>query len=190
MPQLYIVQTFSGTVISRLIRRRYPQGPYCHVSLALDERLDRMYSFGRRGTYNMLDAGFIREDIERGIFRVKDVTCSIWELEVDDERFAAVEREIAGFEARKESLRFDGIGLLMRVARPQSALEREHAYYCSRFVGEVLESSGAASLPAPPRLMHPTMFSDIEGLVHVFEGRLDDYRPFLAEKRSAPPSAG
>ena len=179
MESIYLVLSYSGTVISKLIKARYPEGPYCHVSISLDKELEQMYSFGRKGTYNMLNAGFIREDIERGIFRVKDVRACIYELPVTPEQRGTIARTIEGFEAHKDDYHFDGIGLILRVVRPNFALERGKHYYCSRFVGELLQAAEVAELPADPRLMHPTMFARIDGMNLVYEGRLSEYRAFL-----------
>lgn len=181
MNNVYLVLSYSGTFISRMIKTRYPEGPYCHVSLSLDRQLEQMYSFGRKGTYNMLNAGFIQEDIENGLFRIKDVLTKIYELPVTDEQYRAIQDEITDFTRRRDELHFDGIGLILKVVRPEFSLEREDYYYCSRFVGELLKRSQAAELPADPRLMHPTMFAEIDGTSLVYEGRLKEYRAFLQE---------
>lgn len=44
--KIYIILTYSGTILSRLIKV-YTREKYCHVSVALDENLNEMYSFGR-----------------------------------------------------------------------------------------------------------------------------------------------
>ena len=174
---IFIVVSYSGTVVSKLIKARWPEGAYAHSSLALDRRLERMYSFGRRGTYNMLNAGFIREDIERGLFAIKPVEARIYELEVSDEAYAALEGEIERFLARAPELHYDALGLVLKLASPELELQRDDYYYCSRFVAEALLASGSVdALPATPRLMHPTMFADIEGATLVYEGLLSEYR--------------
>lgn len=174
---IFIVVSYSGTVVSKLIKARWPEGAYAHSSLALDRELHRMYSFGRRGTYNMLNAGFIREDIERGLFAIKPVEARIYELQVSDEAYAALEVEIDRFLERAPELHYDGLGLVLKLANPELELKRDDHYYCSRFVAEALLTSGAVDeLPATPRLMHPTMFAEIEGATLVYEGLLSEYR--------------
>lgn len=181
---IFIVVSYSGTVVSKLIKARWPEGAYAHSSLALDRELNRMYSFGRRGTYNMLNAGFIREDIEKGLFAIKPVEARIYELEVSDEAYRALEEYIEGFTARAPELHYDALGLVLKLASPDLELQRDDYYYCSRFVAEALLASGAVDeLPARPHLMHPTMFADVEGVRLVYDGLLSRYRSELGSRR-------
>lgn len=182
MRHVYIVLSFSGTLMSWLIKMRYPAGGYCHVSLALDENLDRMYSFGRKGTYNAFNAGFIREDINAGIFRIKDVRSRVYGLQVTDEQYRSLVGALEGFERDRDEYHFDIVGLLLRVVSPRFDLARDKHYYCSRFVGELLQDSGSVNLPVDPRLMHPTMFSDLKGMRLLYEGPLREYRPRRSHK--------
>jgi len=50
MQKIYIVLTHTGTLLSNLIKL-YTKNDYSHVSLAFDEDLNEMYSFGRLYTY-------------------------------------------------------------------------------------------------------------------------------------------
>ena len=50
--------------------------------------------------------------------------------------------------------------------------EREGHYFCSQFVGEVLEDSGVCALPKPPSLMRPQDYASLPGARCVFEGSL------------------
>ena len=52
--KIYIVLTYSGTILSRIIRA-YTGDEYSHVSIALDKDLEEMYSFGRLNPYNPLN---------------------------------------------------------------------------------------------------------------------------------------
>ena len=47
MKKVYILLTHTGTILSKAIKL-YTSHEYTHVSIALDEKLDRLYSFGRR----------------------------------------------------------------------------------------------------------------------------------------------
>ncbi|MFS8630040.1 MAG: hypothetical protein LOD92_02505, partial [Bacillales bacterium] len=64
---VYILLTDTGTLFSRMIKF-YTGAPYNHVSIALDEKLDQLYSFGRKVYCNPFSAGFIHERIDRGVF--------------------------------------------------------------------------------------------------------------------------
>ena len=49
---------------------------------------------------------------------------------------------------------------------------RRRHYFCSQFVGEVLEKSGALELPKHSTLMHPNDYTTLQDLHCVYEGRL------------------
>ena len=50
--------------------------------------------------------------------------------------------------------------------------QRRHHYFCSQFVSEVLEKSGAMELPKHSTLMHPNDYTRLEQLRGVYEGPL------------------
>ena len=62
MKKIYIILTNSGTILSRVIKL-YTRKEYTHVSISLDKRLRKMYSFGRLNPYNPFYGGFIHEEI-------------------------------------------------------------------------------------------------------------------------------
>ena len=62
MKKIYIVTTFTGTLLSCLIRN-ISKTPYAHVSIALNEYLRPMYSFGRLNPKTPIFAGFVEENI-------------------------------------------------------------------------------------------------------------------------------
>jgi len=66
--KIYIVLTYTGTILSKVIRV-YTRAEYCHVSLSLDKRLRKMYSFGRLNPYNPFIGGFVHEGINVGTFK-------------------------------------------------------------------------------------------------------------------------
>ena len=51
MKKVYIVLTQTGTILSRAVKL-YTGKQYNHASIALDEELEELYSFGRVNPYN------------------------------------------------------------------------------------------------------------------------------------------
>ena len=60
MKKIYFILTYSGTVLGRIIRFKTKRF-YTHVSISLDENLEKMYSFGRINPYNCFVGGFVHE---------------------------------------------------------------------------------------------------------------------------------
>ena len=68
MKRIYIILTYTGTILSRIIKY-YTKDEFSHVSIALDSELRHMYSFGRLNPYNPFWAGFVHERINSGTFK-------------------------------------------------------------------------------------------------------------------------
>jgi len=76
---IYIVLTKTGTLLSKAIGM-YTGREMNHASIAFDEGLYEMFSFGRRQLNNPLSGGFLREDAERGLFESAD--CVIYRCRI------------------------------------------------------------------------------------------------------------
>ena len=56
------------TILSRIVKC-YTRKEYSHVSIALDENLEEMYSFGRINPYVAFIGGFVHEQIDKRHFQ-------------------------------------------------------------------------------------------------------------------------
>ena len=93
MKKIYIVLTYTGTILSKIIKG-YTRAEYCHVSLALDENLEEMYSFGRIHPYNPFIGGFVHEGINIGTFkRFKNTKALIYSLEIDEIKYEKINQD-------------------------------------------------------------------------------------------------
>lgn len=68
MKKVYFVLTYSGTILGQIIRMK-TRREYSHVSIALDEQLQEMYSFSRLHPYNCFVGGFVHERINEGSYK-------------------------------------------------------------------------------------------------------------------------
>ena len=85
MKKIYIVLSFTGTILSRIVKL-YTRKEYSHVSISLDKDLKHMYSFGRLNPYNPFWGGFVQESPNYGTFkRFKNSKIKIYSMEVSDE---------------------------------------------------------------------------------------------------------
>ena len=55
MKNIYLILTYTGTVLSKIIKN-YTKDEVSHVSISLDVELKQMYSFARLNPYNFLNA--------------------------------------------------------------------------------------------------------------------------------------
>ena len=162
MKTLYIFLTRSGTLLSNLVYH-ITGAKYTHVSLAFDEDLNTLYSSTRKNGYTMFPAGPSREYLNRGIFLQREnIPCALYALEVSDEAYARARRRAEHMMNHGHLYQFNTLGLLLCWLRIR--WQRRRHYFCSQFVSEVLEKSGAMELPKHSTLMHPNDYTRLEEL--------------------------
>jgi len=84
--KIYIVVTHTGSSLSKLIKY-YSNSEFSHVSISLDEDLDKMYSFGRLNPYNPFWGGFVHEEIDNGTFKRFDETpAKVYEISINKKK--------------------------------------------------------------------------------------------------------
>lgn len=171
MSKIYIVLTYSGTFLSKLVKI-YTQKEYSHVSLALDENLKEMYSFGRLNPYNPFFAGFVRESPKFGTFkRFNKTKTKIYSLDVDERQYENICRIIKKIDLDKKHYKFNIIGLLAVALHLK--IKREKSFYCAEFVKYVFDNSNLQI--DLPELVKPTDFANIKGSNEVYTGMLNEY---------------
>ena len=172
MKKVYIVLTYTGTILSKVVKL-YTRKEYSHVSISLDENLEKMYSFGRENPYLILPAGFVHEGVDVGTFkRFKRTKTAIYSLQVSDEQYENLKKEIDKFNKDKENYDFNIMGLFTAMFRVK--LRREKKLYCAEFVKVVLDDAGVET--NLPNCVRPDDFKYIDGLKLVYTGKLQNYR--------------
>ena len=169
--KIYIILTMTGTMVSRIVKV-YTRKKYGHVSISLDKKLKNMYSFGRLKATNPFVGGFVHESKNQGTFyRFKDTTATIYSLEIEDEKYEKLEKEIEYFKKTRREYGFNAIGLFAVAAHLK--IKRKNKYYCAEFVQELLERAGVHN--EFPNIIKPEDFLKIPGLKKVYDGYLRDY---------------
>lgn len=172
MKTLYIFLTRSGTLLSNLVYS-LTGAQYTHISLAFDEDLSTLYSSTRKNGYTMFPAGPSREYLNRGMFLMREnIPCALYALEVTDEAYTRAKRRTQHMMHHGELYRFNSLGLLL--CWMHIRWQRRRHYFCSQFVSEVLEKSGAMELPKDSTLMHPNDYAQLPQLKCLYEGCLAD----------------
>lgn len=175
---VYILLTDTGTLFTKMIKR-FTNAPYNHVSIVFDEKLDEIYSFGRKRPKNPLIAGFIKEDVYYGTYRYYyNTRCLLLKMDVTEVEYISIRGKIRMFENNKEIFSYNLFGLIGVLFRYPIA--KRNAYFCSQFVAEVLKESGLNLWELPSALVTPNDFLIHPRFECVYEGKLYDY-PLLDE---------
>lgn len=172
MKKIYIILTHTGTTLSKIIKT-YTRCEFSHVSIALDEDLNRMYSFGRLHPYNPFWGGFVHEAIDKGTFkRFKKTVAVVYGLEIEDEQYDLIEKNIARMQAEKEKYKFNIIGLVGVVLKIK--MGRKNSFYCAEFVKYLIERAEITN--DLPEIIKPEDFKKIQGLEQLYTGLLREYK--------------
>ncbi len=172
MKKIYIVLTYTGTVLAKIVKM-YTRREFSHVSIALDEDLEQMYSFGRLNPYNPFIGGFVHEGINRGTFkRFKKTKTAIYSLSVEDEQYEKLVEIINDIKDNKFDYKFNVLGLASVLIHLK--LKREKCFYCAEFVKYALEESHIEE--DLPKIIKPEDFKEISDLEIVYNGILREYK--------------
>jgi len=170
---VYILLTDTGTVLTKIIKL-YTNAPYNHVSIVFDEKLDEIYSFGRKTPRNPLIAGFVKEDVYFGTYRYfDDTSCLLLKIEVTGSEYLRIRNIIQSFTNNKEQFSYNLLGLIGVAI--QYPINQKNKYFCSQFVAEVFEKSGLGLWNLPPSLISPNDFLTHPRFEIVYEGSLYHY---------------
>ncbi|MBB4825201.1 hypothetical protein HNO89_002430 [Sporosarcina luteola] len=167
---IYIVLTDTGTLLSKAIGM-YTRKDLNHASIAFDEQLTEIYSFGRKQQYNPFIGGFVREDVTDGIFR--DADCAIYRCDVSTEAYMRIRRKVRMFEMNQKMYKYNFIGLFGVALNKE--IRRKRAFFCSQFVATVMQESENHRLGTTPSLTMPHHLVDLPHLEIVYEGELQHY---------------
>ena len=170
--KIYIILTYSGTMLSRLIKV-YTHEKYCHVSVALDESLSEMYSFGRLKPYNPFNAGFVHEQLYSGTFkRFKNTKTEVYSVNVTDSQYNKVKQIINEFNLNCNKYKFNIVGLFAVAFNIK--YKKRNSFYCAEFVKYIVENANLQM--ELPELVKPMDFKNQDIMNLEYKGRLRNYK--------------
>ena len=168
MKSIYILLTNSETYVSRLIRFA-TSDEYTHASISFDASLQPLYSFARHFSFAPLPAGMRRESFAKGMFKKHpDMSCALFELPVPDSVYDAAKGLVEGMMQEAFKYRYNVIGLFL--CKLNISFPRRRRYFCSQFIGEILDKANALRLPKEPSLMRPSDYANHPDLQCMYEG--------------------
>lgn len=169
--KIYIVLTYTGTILSKVIRL-YTKAEYCHVSLALDENLSEMYSFGRSNPYNPFNGGFVHESINYGTFkRFKNTKAEVYSLSLTNKQYKKIKSLIRKMNQKRDLYKFNIIGLFG--VGFNLKYQKENAFYCAEFVKYLIDKANIKM--ELPELVKPIDFKKVDSLELLYQGMLNNY---------------
>lgn len=173
---IYLLFSSTGTLLARTIDL-YTRTSYNHVSIALDQSLNLVYSFGRKRPKNPFIGGFVKENFNLPFFL--ESNCAIYQLKVTEQEYEQLKEKIFLMEAQEHLYRYNFLGLFGVILNKE--IPRQKAYFCSQFVATVLKECGIYHGSKPPGLIRPQDLREWRELTFVYQGKLESY-PHLNEQ--------
>ena len=170
MREIKIVLTQTNTVVSKTLKA-FSKKPYNHISISFEDDCSTMFSFGRKIMWFPLIGGFVKEDINSGVFKMHPETiCKIYKFEVTDDDYDIITKRLNSFLTKPEKYRYSFLNVfLIRLNIPY---QREYHYVCSSFVTFLLE--GIIPFQKEISLVIPDDYNSLN-LSEEYEGRLNEY---------------
>ncbi|WP_455537903.1 hypothetical protein [Terrisporobacter sp.] len=173
MRKIYIVTTYTGTLLSYVIKK-ISRSPYAHISLSLNEDLSPMYSFGRLNPKTPIFAGFVEENINEGLYEIKqNARCRVYSLEVSYDKYDKLVENIMRVNYNRKRYNYDVKALVYLSFNKER--EKEYKYVCSQFVTDMLYKSEIRIFDKSPALTKPEDFYNNKNLKLEYEGLLCNY---------------
>lgn len=174
MKKIYILVSYTGTNVSKILKL-FTQHKYTHVSIAFDEGLNELYSFGRRNLYIPLIGGFVKEDLNNGVFgKYRNTCCLIYEIETTEYKYDQAKELLNDFLSEQADYKYNFIGLIaMAFNYP---LRRKYHFVCSQFAAFILGNTGIVDFKIDPYLVRPQDFEKINNSRLVYNGILHNYK--------------
>ena len=170
---VYIMITQTGTKFSRVLQL-FTHAPYNHASIALDENLELLYSFARQNLHIPIFAGFVKEDINKGVYKLHDNTlCEIYRISISDKQYIRLQKLIEEFEKNEDKYGYNFVGLITMLFN--IPYHREHHYVCSQFVAYFLHDSNSINFEKHYSLIRPQDFTSLSELDLIYSGKLSNY---------------
>lgn len=155
MKTIYILLTRSETILSKLVHL-VTSDTYTHTSIAFEENMQTLYSSSRKNGRTLFPAGPCREHLHSGYFkRHSHIPCAVYTLQVSDGAYEAAKMEVGRIMSDCDQYHFNIIGLMLCLFN--IPYHRKHYFFCSQFVGEILQRSHALKLPKDTSLMRPVI---------------------------------
>lgn len=182
MKHVYVMLTQTGTYIARSIRY-FTKDPYNHASISIDDTLFNFWTFSRRVRRFPLIGGFVREQINRGIFpEYPQTRMVIYAIPISDEAYHRLQTILRDYihQHRRWKYNFAAIfgGLINRPFQTHSR------HTCSEFVSVILQKSGICTFNKPSPLIRPSDLMDLPNSTVLYEGLMTEYAALMTHRHS------
>ncbi len=173
MKKIYIIATNTGIYFSKVLRF-VTREKYVHVSIALDEKFNKVYSFGRKKINWILPAGFVEEDLNKITAIFKDSISQVYELNITNKQYYNL-KKIIKKDFIRESFKYKYNIRGLPMIQFNKVYQRKYHYVCSQFCGKLLSDADIYDFKKDYSLIKPKDIFTMKGLKLIYEGKTIDF---------------
>lgn len=175
---VYVLLIRTNTIVSRLIHF-FTKCEYTHSSIGMSSDCHELYSFARKYMISPIPACFVRENIDTGVMaKFPNSPCALYEIKIPKQVFDKIYNELETLKHLDKPLKYSLLGPIFCWIGYESKQRKK--FFCSRFVADLLERSGAVTLSKPAALFRPIDFTSLSELKLIYRGTLGE----LADKNA------
>ena len=169
--KIYIMYSYTGTILSRIIKV-FTHEKYVHISISLDKKLKKVYSFGRQNPRWMFPCGFAMEDIQLISQVCKNTICQLYELEISQSSYYKLKKKIKKYIKHKNCYRYNIKGLFH--INFNKIYQRDTHFVCSQFIGKLFIDSDIYDFKKDYSIIKPKDIVSIPNNKLIYEGKTID----------------
>ena len=173
MKKIYIIATNNYTMPSRIFGLATKE-KFVHISIALDKKWKKVYSFGRKNVKWPLPAGFVNEDFNSILKYFQNSLCRVYELPITNSQYYQLKAELSeNYIKNAIKYRYNITGLPM--INFNFPYHRKYHYVCSQFCGKLLIDCGIIDFEKDYSILKPRDFFELKNTTLIYEGKTADY---------------
>ena len=174
---IYLLFTRSDTLMSRAVYW-FTRDKYTHVSISADESLSDFYSFGRRVPCRILPAGFTKESLNAGLYRMNGaMPCRLVRIETKQSEVERIRTILDFFYRYRFQYKYSILGTIF--CRLGIRYQRIQHRFCSQFVSELLQECSIMREDREPSLIRPSQLAREPYADTLFEGDIEGLRRWI-----------
>lgn len=181
MKHIYILLTKTKSFPSRIVGF-FTRATYTHVSIGFEDEPDVFYSFSRLRASFPFPGGLTFESPDSGFLGSHgEAPCRLLCIEASDKAAEIARMRVRRMMKNRSLFRYNFFGCITCYFGIE--YRRKGYYFCSQFVGEILEKSGAARFGKSTSLLKPDNFSALPHSRSIFCGTVSELANVLSAKK-------
>lgn len=137
--EVYVIFSATPNKVGKFIRI-FTAEVYNHISIALGQDLQQMYSFGRRYYHTPFWGGFVKETPSRYHVENRSAQIIICKLPVKEEQYIQLKEKLTRMETQQDRFLYNHLSAIIYPVRWK--LQVKNAYTCVEFCAQILQELG------------------------------------------------